>query len=82
MEFGFHAQTLEETKKVFFVEKLDNLLILFDCWINVCEKYPHISGLFNIGCVIKKNNWFPKTIINAYFKYTEINKFHKFIAFK
>ena len=29
-----------------------------------------------------KNNRFPKAIINAYFKYTEINKFHKFIAFK
>lgn len=41
-KIGFHAQALEETKKVFFVEGLDNLLILFDCWINVCEKYPHI----------------------------------------
>lgn len=81
-KIGFHAQALEVTKKVFFVEGLDNLLILFDCWINVCEKYPHIPGLFNIGSAIMRYNWFPKIIINAYFKYTELNKFHTFIAYK
>lgn len=47
-KISFHAQSLEDTKKVFFVEGLDNLLILFDCWINVCEKYPHIPGAFNL----------------------------------
>lgn len=81
-KIGFHAQALEKTKKVFFVEGLDNLLILFDCWINVCKKYPHIPGLFNIGCAIMQTEWFPKIIINTYFKYIEINKFHKFVAYK
>ncbi len=33
-KISFHAQSLEDTKKVFFVEGLDDLLILFDCWIN------------------------------------------------
>lgn len=81
-KISFHAQSLEVTKKVFFVEGLDNLLILFDCWINVCEKYPLIPGLFNLGTKIMKYKWFPKSIINAYFKYTEYNKLHKFIAYK
>lgn len=34
---------------------------------------------------IQKNifyRWFPKSIINAYFKWTEINKLHIFIAYK
>ncbi len=26
--------------------------------------------------------WFPKSIIYAYFKYTEINKIHRFVAYK
>lgn len=70
------------TKKVFFVEGLDNLLILFDCWINVCKKYPLIPGMFNLETKILKYKRFPKSIINAYFKYTEYNKIHKFIAYK
>lgn len=37
---GHHAKYIEETKKVFFVQGLDNLLILFDCWINVYKKIP------------------------------------------
>lgn len=81
-KISFHAQSLEDTKKVFFVEGLDNLLILFDCWINVCEKYPHIPGTFNLGTKIKGKNKFSKLIINLYFKWTEINKFHKFVAYK
>lgn len=81
-KISFHAQSLEETKKVFFVQGLDNLLILFDCWINVCEKYPLIPGMFNLGTKIMKYKWFPKSIINAYFKYTEYNKIHTIIAYK
>lgn len=81
-KISFHAQSLEDTKKVFFVEGLDNLLILFDCWINVCEKYPHIPGAFNLGTKIKGKNKFSKLIINLYFRWTEINKFHKFVAYK
>ena len=81
-KIGFHAQALEVTKKVFFVKGLDNLLILFDCWINVCEKYPHLPGLFNIGCLVMKYKWFPKGLVNFYFKYTEFNKIHRFVAYK
>ena len=81
-KISFHAQSLEDTKKVFFVEGLDNLLILFDCWINVCSKYPLIPGMFHLGTIIMKYKWFPKPIINAYFKWTEINKLHKVVAYK
>ena len=71
-KISFHAQSLEDTKKVFFVQGLDNLLILFDCWINVCEKYPLFPGMFNLGTKIMKYKWFPKIIINGYFKYTDL----------
>ncbi len=81
-KISFHAMSLEDTKKVFFVQGLDNLLILFDCWIHVCSKYPLIPGMFNLGTRIMKYKWFPKSIINAYFKYTEYNKLHKFVAYK
>lgn len=81
-KIGIHAQALEDTKKVFFVEGLDNLLILFDCWINVCGKYPLFPGLFNLGCKIMRYKWFPKFIIRAYFRYTEINKIHQFVAYR
>ncbi len=62
-KISFHAQFLEDTKKVFFVEGLDNLLILFDCWINVCEKYPHIPGAFILETKIKGKNKFSKLFI-------------------
>lgn len=78
----FHAKYLEDTKKVFFVEGLDNLLILFDCWIHVVSKYPLIPGAFFIGTKIKGNNIFSKTFINLYFKWTNIFIVHKFIAYK
>ncbi len=81
-KISFHAQSLEDTKKVFFVEGLDNLLILFDCWINVLEKYPHVPGAFNLGTKIRGKNKFAKIFINIYFKWTEINKLHKFVAYK
>lgn len=81
-KISFHAMSLEDTKKVFFVEGLDNLLILFDCWIHVCSKYPLIPGMFSLGTKIMRYKWFPKSIINLYFKYTENNKLHKFVAYK
>lgn len=81
-KISFHAHSLEDTKKVFFVEGLDNLLILFDCWINVCKRYPHIPGLFILGTKIKGKNKFSKLISNLYFKWTEINKLHKYVAYK
>lgn len=81
-KISIHAQALEETKKVFFVEGLDNLIILFDCWIHVCTKYPLFPGLFNLGTIVMRYKWFPKSIINGYFRYTEINKIHKWVAYK
>ncbi|MDE6141327.1 MAG: hypothetical protein K2G03_01860, partial [Bacilli bacterium] len=81
-KIGFHALALEDTRKVFFVEGLDNLLILFDCWINVCSKFPLIPGMFNLGAKVMQYDWFPSWIINGYFKYTEKSKFHRFVAYK
>lgn len=63
-KISFHAQSLEETRKVFFVQGLDNLLILFNCWINVCEKYSLIPVMFNLGTKIMRYPWFPKCIVN------------------
>ncbi len=81
-KISFHAQALEDTKKVFFVEGLDNLLILFDCWINVVEKYPHIPGAFNLATKIRGKNRLSKLFINIYFKWTNMNKLHRFISYK
>lgn len=81
-KIGIHAMSLEKTKKVFFVEGLDNLLILFDCWIHVCSVYPLIPALFNLGTKLMKYQRFPKAIVSVYFKYMEYNKIHKFIAYK
>ena len=38
--------------------------------------------MFHLGTKIMKYKWFPKSIINGYFKYTEYNKLHKFVAYK
>lgn len=81
-KISFHAIGLEDTKKVFFVQGLDNLLILFDCWIHVCSKYPLIPGMFILGTKIMRYKWLPKSIINAYFKYTENNKLHTLVSYK
>lgn len=81
-KIGIHALTLEKTKKVFFVEGLDHLLILFDCWMYVCSVYPLIPGLFNLGVILIRHQWFPEAIVNVYFKYMRYNKIHKIIAYK
>lgn len=39
-KIGYNARYIEKNPKVFFVHGLDNLLILFDCWINVWMKLP------------------------------------------
>lgn len=81
-KIGFHAQALERTKKVFFVQGLDNLLCLLDCWINVVELYPLIPGIYNIGTFLIKYNWFPEKVVNGYFKYAKFNKLHRTISYK
>lgn len=81
-KIGIHGEDLESTKKVFFVEGLDNLLILLDCWIYVCSKYPLFPRIFHLGAYLMKFKWFPKKIVNAYFKYMEINKIHKWLSYK
>jgi len=81
-KISYHAQSLEVTKKVFFVDGLDNLLILFDCWIHVCSVYPLIPGIFNLGTKLRGKNIFSKLLIKVYFNWTKINKIHKLFAYK
>lgn len=75
-KISIHAQALEETKKVFFVEGLDNLIILFDCWIHVCTKYPLFPGVFNLGTIVMRYKWFPKVLLMAIL---DIQKLIKYI---
>lgn len=46
---GANAKNIEQTKKVFFVEGLDNLVILFDCWINALYYIPVIPFIYKLG---------------------------------
>lgn len=53
---GHHAKYIEETEKVFFIQGLDNLLVLFDCWINVYKKVPLLPELnINLWFRVKSN---------------------------
>ena len=82
---GKHAGLLEENEKVFFVKGLDNLLILFDCWINVYKKKPpfkETSPLLKIGSIAMKTKYFPTFWVDFYFKVTKNSKNHKKIAYQ
>lgn len=76
-KIGAHAKYLEKTPKVFFVEGLDNLLILFDCWINVYAKIPLFPITYGLGSKCLRFKYFPKFIADIYFKWTTVNKSHK-----
>lgn len=78
---GNNAKYLEKNPKVFFVNGLDNLLILFDCWINVYEKLPLIPFFYTIGSRLIRFKWFPKFISDTYFKFVSKYK-HRKRAFK
>lgn len=79
---GWNARHIEKTPKIFFVEGLDNLLILFDCWINCLCKLPLIPFIYLIGARCIRWKWFPKIIADGYFNMVSKSKFRKRKAFK
>jgi len=79
---GDNAKNIEATKKIFFVEGLDNLLILFDCWINAWYYIPTIPLIYTLGAFFLKKRWFPNIIGDSYFKVLKVSKFHQKRAFK
>lgn len=81
-KIGKHAKFLEKTEKVFFVEGLDNLLILFDCWINCFYYIPKIPFIYSLGARLIRQKWFPQFIADAYFGVLKKTKIHKKRAYK
>lgn len=81
-QIGKNAKFLEITKKVFFVEGLDNLLILFDCWINCYYYIPRIPYIYSLGTLFIRQKWFPTFIADAYFGVLKKTKIHKRRAYK
>ena len=82
---GAHAQFLEQTDKVFFVEGLDNLLVLFDCWINVYKRiplFPDSFKLYGAASYAMRSKWFPMFIVDVFFSLTKHSKIHKRRAYK
>lgn len=79
---GFHAKYIEKSKKIFFVNGLDNLLILFDCWINVWYYMPTIPFIYTIGAYLLRQKWFPIFIADLYFDILKKSKIHRKRAFK
>lgn len=81
-KIGNNAKYIEKTEKVFFVEGLDNLLILFDCWINVYYYMPKIRFIYTLGSHFLRQKWFPQFIADGYFGILKKTKIHKKRAFK
>lgn len=84
---GKHAKFIEESNKVFFIKGLDNLLILFDCWINVNKKIPIIkkskSNLIYGTCSkLMKSKYFPMIFVDIWFKLIKTSKRHKEFSYK
>lgn len=79
---GANAKNIEKTKKIFFVEGLDNLLILFDCWINALYYIPIIPLIYKLGAFFLRHKWFPSIIGDSYFKFLKVSKLHQKRAFK
>lgn len=82
---GNHAKYIEETEKVFFVQELDNLLILFDCWINVYKKIPLLPDLkitYGLGSKAMRSKYFPMFLVDFYFMIIKNSKRHKKYAYK
>ena len=79
---GYNAKNIERTRKVFFIEGLDNLLILFDCWINALYYIPVIPLIYKLGAFFLKYKWFPRAISDNYFKIMKVSKMHRKRAFK
>jgi len=82
---GNHARYIEETEKVFFVQGLDNLLILFDCWINVYKKVPLLPELnitYGLGSKAMRSKYFPMFLVDFYFMIIKNSKRHKKYAYR
>lgn len=82
---GNHAKYIEETEKVFFVQGLDNLLILFDCWINVYKKVPILPDskiTYGLGSKAMRSKYFPMFLVDFYFMVIKNSKRHKKYAYK
>lgn len=82
---GRHAKYIEETEKVFFVKGLDNLLILFDCWINVYKKVPLVpvsKVTYGLGSKAMRSRYFPMFLVDIYLKLIKKSKRHKEYAYK
>lgn len=79
---GKNAKYIEKTKKIFFVEGLDHLLILFDCWINVYYYMPRIPVIYNLGAHFLRQRWFPQFIADIYFWILNKTKINKKRAYK
>lgn len=80
---GDHAKYIEKSEKVFFVQGLDNLLILFDCWMNVYKIAPLLPQItHNLGSKAMKCKYFPMFLVDLYFKSIKNSKRHKKYAYK
>lgn len=82
---GKHAEHIEKSKKVFFVEGLDNLLILFDSWITVYKHIPLIPNLkitYGLGSKAMRSKYFPSFLVDIYFLLIKNSKRHKKYAYK
>lgn len=79
---GYNARYIEKNKKIFFVEGLDNLLILFDCWINVYYYMPKIPFIYTLGAYLLRQKWFPQIIADVYFGFLKKTKLHRKRSYK
>ena len=64
------------------LEWLDNLVILFDCWINALYYIPVIPFIYKLGAFFLRYKWFPNIIGDSYFKILKVSKLHQKRAFK
>lgn len=94
---GHHAEFIEKSEKVFFVQGLDNMLILFDSWINVYLKIPKLfckkTGpqrnretkgtrfIYKWGAKAMSSKYFPMFLVDIYFLAIKNNKNHKMRAY-
>lgn len=82
---GNHAKYIEETEKVFFVQGLDNLLVLFDCWINIYKKIPLLLDskiTYGLGSKAMRSKYFPMFLVDFYFMIIKNSKRHKKYAYQ
>ena len=64
---------------------MDNLLILFDCWINVYKKVPLLPDLkitYGLGSKAMRSKYFPMFLVDFYFMIIKNSKRHKKYAYK